>query len=38
MNVCQHVQRFFESQREASIERVDMLPNDVRLRNEEPRD
>ncbi|GAB2542750.1 Obg family GTPase CgtA [Rhodanobacter koreensis] len=38
MAVCQQVQRFFESQREASVERVDMLPNDVRLRNEEPRD
>jgi GTP-binding protein len=38
MAVCQQVQRFFESQREASVERVEMLPGDVRLRNEEPRD
>jgi GTPase len=36
MAVCQQVQRFFESQREASVERTDMLPNDVRLRGEEP--
>jgi GTP-binding protein len=36
MAVCQQVQRFFESQREASAERTDMLPNDVRLRSEEP--
>jgi len=36
MTVCQQVQRFFESQREASAERTDMLPNDVRLRGEEP--
>jgi len=35
MAVCQQVQRFFESQREASVERTDMLPNDVRLRGEE---
>jgi GTP-binding protein len=38
MNVCQHVQRFFESQREEHAGRIDMLPTDVRLRNEEPRD
>jgi GTP-binding protein len=38
MAVCQQVQRFFESQREASVERVEMLHGDVRLRNEEPRD
>ncbi|MEO7051783.1 MAG: Obg family GTPase CgtA [Rhodanobacter sp.] len=36
MAVCQQVQRFFESQREESVERVDMLPNDVRLRGEAP--
>ncbi len=36
MAVCQQVQRFFESQREASVERTDMLPNDVRLRGEAP--
>jgi GTP-binding protein len=36
MAVCQQVQRFFESQREASVERTDMLPNDVRLRGESP--
>ena len=36
MAVCQQVQRFFESQREESVERTDMLPNDVRLRGEEP--
>ena len=29
MAVCQQVQRFFESQREASVERINMLPNDV---------
>lgn len=34
MAVCQQVQRFFESQREVSVGRVDMLPNDVRLRGE----
>ena len=38
MNVCQHVQRFFESQREEHVGRIDMLPTDVRLRNEAPRD
>jgi GTPase len=37
MAVCQQVQRFFESQREASVERTDMLPNDVRLRGADPR-
>ncbi len=36
MAVCQQVQQFFESQREVSVERVDMLPNDVRLRGIEP--
>ncbi|MFC5580460.1 Obg family GTPase CgtA [Rhodanobacter terrae] len=36
MAVCQQVQRFFESQREESVERTDMLPNDVRLRGEDP--
>ena len=36
MAVCQQVQRFFESQREVSVERVDMLPNDVRLRGLDP--
>jgi GTPase len=36
MAVCQQVQRFFESQREESVERTDMLPNDVRLRGEVP--
>ena len=37
MAVCQQVQQFFESQREASAERIDMLPSDVRLRGAEPR-
>ena len=36
MAVCQQVQRFFESQREAEVERTDMLPDDVRLRGELP--
>jgi GTP-binding protein len=36
MAVCQQVQRFFESQREVSVERTDMLPSDVRLRGDEP--
>lgn len=36
MAVCQQVQRFFESQREASVERVEMLPGDVRLRGDTP--
>jgi GTPase len=36
MAVCQQVQRFFESQREAGAEKTDMPPNDVRLRGEEP--
>ncbi|OOG61526.1 GTPase ObgE [Rhodanobacter sp. B04] len=36
MAVCQQVQRFFESQREASVARVDMLQGDVRLRGEQP--
>jgi len=36
MAVCQQVQRFFESQREANVERTDMLANDVRLRGEKP--
>jgi GTP-binding protein len=35
--VCQQVQRFFEAQRaEADESRTDMLPDDVRLRGEEP--
>jgi GTP-binding protein len=38
MAVCQQVQRFFESQRDASVERSDMLPGDVRLRGETPQD
>lgn len=33
--VCQKVQRFFESQRDAQEERVEMLPGDVRLRGED---
>ena len=32
--VCQQVQRFFESQRQAREERTDMQPGDVRLRGE----
>ncbi len=36
MAVCQQVQRFFDSQREASVGRVEMLPGDVRLRGEKP--
>ena len=36
MAVCQQVQRFFESQREASAGRTDMLQGDVRLRGDEP--
>ncbi|MEO6800113.1 MAG: Obg family GTPase CgtA [Rhodanobacter sp.] len=31
--VCQQVQRFFESQRQVSEERTEMLPGDVRLRD-----
>jgi GTP-binding protein len=38
MNVCQQIQRFFESQREAREGRTDMLPGDVRLRGEAPRE
>jgi GTP-binding protein len=34
MAVCQQVQRFFESQRNARESRDDMLPGDVRLRGE----
>jgi GTP-binding protein len=34
--VCQQVQRFFESQREEAVGRVDMLPDDVRLRGDAP--
>jgi GTPase len=34
MAVCQQVQRFFESQREVSAEKIDMPANDVRLRGE----
>ncbi|MEO8810625.1 MAG: Obg family GTPase CgtA [Rhodanobacter sp.] len=34
--VCQQVQRFFESQRQANAERTDLLPGDVRLRGERP--
>ena len=34
MAVCQQVQRFFESQREVSVEKTDMPANDVRLRGE----
>ena len=37
MAVCQQVQRFFESQREAAAERTDMPADDVRLRGEPPR-
>jgi GTP-binding protein len=33
MAVCQQVQRFFESQRQGSEERSEMLPGDVRLRD-----
>ena len=33
MEVCQQVQRFFESTREAGTQRVDMLPDDIRLRD-----
>ncbi|HZX71023.1 MAG TPA: GTPase ObgE [Rhodanobacter sp.] len=33
MAVCQQVQRFFESQRQVSEERTEMLPGDVRLRD-----
>ncbi len=35
MAVCQQVQRFFESQREATAGRTEMLQGDVRLRGEE---
>lgn len=35
MAVCQQVQRFFESQREASAGKVDMPAGDVRLRGED---
>ncbi len=34
--VCQQVQRFFESQREISAARTEMLRDDVRLRGAEP--
>ncbi|EIL94401.1 Obg family GTPase CgtA [Rhodanobacter sp. 115] len=34
--VCQQVQRFFEAQREDAAGRVDMLPDDVRLRGDSP--
>jgi GTP-binding protein len=36
MPVCQQVQRFLESQRMARESRVDMLPGDVRLREDGP--
>lgn len=36
MAVCQQVQRFFESQRDESTGRTDMLQGDVRLRGEPP--
>lgn len=36
MAVCQQVQQFFESQREISVARTEMLRGDVRLRGEEP--
>ena len=36
MAVCQQVQRFFESQREETAGRTDMLQGDVRLRGENP--
>jgi GTP-binding protein len=36
MAVCQQVQRFFESQRDESAGRTDMLQGDVRLRGERP--
>ncbi|MFA6231563.1 MAG: GTPase ObgE [Rhodanobacter sp.] len=36
MAVCQQVQRFFESQREETAGRTDMLQGDVRLRGETP--
>jgi GTP-binding protein len=35
--VCQKVQRFFESHREEDVQRTDMMPNDVRLRGENPK-
>jgi GTP-binding protein len=40
MAVCQQVQRFFESQREANAVRTDLQPGDVRSRgeSERPRD
>jgi GTP-binding protein len=38
MAVCQQVQRFFESQRAAQVERTDMSPSDVRLRGEAAED
>ena len=38
MAVCQQVQRFFESQREAEAERTEMLADDVRLRGEKAGD
>jgi len=36
--VCQQIQRFFEAQREVQEGRTDMLPGDVRLRGDAPRD
>ncbi len=38
MAVCQQVQRFFESQRDASAERTDMPQGDVRLRGDVSRE
>ena len=36
MAVCQQIQRFFEFQRVAKESRTDMLPGDVRLREQDP--
>jgi GTP-binding protein len=38
MAVCQQVQRFFESQREAAADKADLAPGDVRLRGEPVQD
>jgi GTP-binding protein len=38
LEVCQQVQQFFETARQVSEERTEMLPGDVRRRGEDPQD
>ena len=38
LTVCQQVQRFFESRREAAADKAELSPGDVRLRGEPPQD